>query len=168
MQRTLKVIIGGEGNVGKTSLVRRYARGKFSQARQVTLGIDITTQEFRIGDEVVKLAIWDIEGQSGNRPVFYLGAQAAMLVYDVTSLSSLERLVEWYRRCREYAPEAGLLIVGNKADLPPAFPILWGRVFARVVHAPHAIVSAKTGLNVRGAFEFLATSAVERAARQRV
>ncbi len=168
MQRTLKVIIGGEGNVGKTSLVRRYARGKFSQARQVTLGIDITTQEFRIDDEFVKLAIWDIEGQSGNRPAFYLGAQAALLVYDVTSLSSLERLVEWYRRCREYAPEAGLLIVGNKADLAPAFPILWGRIFARVIHAPHAIVSAKTGHNVRGAFEFLAMSAMERATRQRV
>lgn len=166
MQKTLKVIVGGEGNVGKTSLVRRYARGKFSQARQVTLGIDITTQEFRIDDEPVKLAIWDIEGQGGNRPVFYLGAQAAMLVYDVTNVQSLERLVEWYRRCREFAPDAGLLIVGNKADLTPVFPLLWGRVFARLVQAPHAIVSAKTGYNVRDAFEYLATTAVRRATRQ--
>jgi small GTP-binding protein len=166
--RTLKVIVGGEGNVGKTSLVRRYARGKFSQARQVTLGIDITTQEFTIRDEPIKLAIWDIEGEGGNRPVFYRGAQAAMLVYDVTSPTTLERLIEWYRRCRQFSPDAGLLVVGNKADLGPAFPLLWGRVFALLVDAPHAIVSAKTGQNVSPAFEFLARSAVARAARQRV
>lgn len=166
MQKTVKVIIGGEGNVGKTSLVRRYARGKFSQARHVTLGIDITTQEFLIGDEPVKLAIWDIEGQSGNRPAFYLGAQGAMLVYDVTSLQSLERLVEWYRRCREFAPDSGLLIVGNKSDLTPAFPLLWGRVFARLVQAPHAVVSAKTGRNVRAAFQYLASTAVQHASHR--
>jgi len=167
MTRTLKVIVGGEGNVGKTSLVRRYARGKFSQARQMTLGIDITTQEFTIAEEPIKLAIWDIEGQGGNRPIFYRGAQAAMLVYDVTSPMTLERLTDWFRRCREFAPDAGLLVVGNKADLRPAFPLLWGRVFARLVRAPHALVSAKTGQNVQRAFEFLARCAVSGASRQR-
>ena len=84
MIRTLKVIVGGEGNVGKTSLVRQYAKGKFSEARNLTLGIDITTHQFSVGGEPLKLAIWDIEGQAGNRPNFYLGAQAAVLVYDVT------------------------------------------------------------------------------------
>src|SRR4029078_8168677 len=79
--KTLKVIVGGEGNVGKTSLIRQYAKGKFSEARNITLGIDITTQEFQLEGESVRLAIWDIEGQAGNRPNFYIGAQAAMLVY---------------------------------------------------------------------------------------
>ena len=77
MPRTVKIVVGGEGNVGKTSLIRRYAKAKFSEARNITLGIDITTQEYRLGAQPLKLALWDIEGQAGNRPNFYLGAQAA-------------------------------------------------------------------------------------------
>lgn len=104
--RTLKVIVGGEGNVGKTSLIRKYAKGKFSEARNITLGIDITTQEFSVDGETIRLAIWDIEGQAGNRPNFYIGAQAGMLVYDVTEPASLQALTEWHARCVRYAPDA--------------------------------------------------------------
>ena len=82
--RTLKIVVGGEGNVGKTSLIRRYAKAKFSEARNITLGIDITTQEYQIGNQPLKLALWDIEGQAGNRPNFYYGAQVGLLVFDVT------------------------------------------------------------------------------------
>ena len=159
--RTLKVIVGGEGNVGKTSLIRQYAKGKFSEARNITLGIDITTQEFAIGGEPVRLAIWDIEGQAGNRPNFYIGAQAAMLVYDVTEPASLQALVEWLRRCRRYAPEAPIIVVGNKIDLGLSFPPLWGRAFAKYIGAAHGFVSAKTGENVPLAFNLLARAAVE-------
>lgn len=120
--RTLKVIVGGEGNVGKTSLIRQYARARFSEARNITLGIDITTQEFVIDETPLKLAIWDIEGQSGNRPNFYLGAQAVMLVYDVTTERSLQALAEWFGRCRRYCPDAPLIVVGNKVDLGLSFP----------------------------------------------
>lgn len=159
--RTLKVIVGGEGNVGKTSLIRQYAKAKFSEARNITLGIDITTQEFTIDGEQVKLAIWDIEGQAGNRPNFYLGAQAAMLVYDVTAEYSLQALAEWYGRCRRYCPTAPLVVVGNKIDLGLTFPPDWGRIFARYIDAPHGFLSAKTGENVGRGFELLARKALE-------
>ena len=74
MTRILTVIVGGEGNVGKTSLIRQYAKGKFSEARNLTLGIDITTQECAINQEPLRLALWDIEGQAGDRPNSLLGA----------------------------------------------------------------------------------------------
>ena len=157
--RTLKVIVGGEGNVGKTSLIRQYARARFSEARNITLGIDITTQEFVIDDAPVKLAIWDIEGQSGNRPNFYLGAQAVMLVYDVTTEGSLQALAEWFARCRRYCPDAPMLIVGNKIDLGLSFPVEWSHSFATFAQAQHGLVSARTGENVTEAFALLARSA---------
>lgn len=164
MIRTLKVIIGGEGNVGKTSLIRQYAKGKFSEARNLTLGIDITTQEFTIDNEPLKLALWDIEGQAGNRPNFYLGAQAAMLVYDVTEPMTLKALVEWIERCRKYCPDAPLLLVGNKLDLGQKVPVRWGETLGRYVGArQHGCVSAKTGERVAWAFETLAALAVDRA-----
>lgn len=161
--RTLKVIVGGEGNVGKTSLIRQYAKARFSEARNITLGIDITTQEFNLDGDEVKLAIWDIEGQAGNRPNFYLGAQAVMLVYDVTTEGSLQALTEWHARCRRYCPDARIIIVGNKLDLGLSFPPDWGRTFARFAKAQHGFVSAKTGENVSRGFELLARSAIQRA-----
>ncbi|RIK35936.1 MAG: hypothetical protein DCC58_19905 [Chloroflexi bacterium] len=161
--RTLKVIVGGEGNVGKTSLIRQYAKAKFSEARNITLGIDITTQEFHLDGEDVKLAIWDIEGQAGNRPNFFLGAQAAMLVYDVTAEYSLQALTEWYQRCLRYCPSAPIIVVGNKVDLGLSFPPDWGRIFARYIAAQHGFLSAKTGENVGRGFELLAREAMKHA-----
>ncbi len=165
--KTLKVIVGGEGNVGKTSLIRQYAKGKFSEARNITLGIDITTQEFQIEGESVRLAIWDIEGQAGNRPNFYIGAQAAMLVYDGTEPSSLEALAEWYDRCKRYAGDAPIIVVCNKVDLGLAFHQTWGRVFAKNINARHGFLSAKTGENVVQAFSMLANEAVTHATAAR-
>lgn len=161
--RTLKVIVGGEGNVGKTSLIRQYAKGKFSEARNITLGIDITTQEFDLDADRLRLAIWDIEGQAGNRPNFYIGAQAGLLVYDVTEPSSLHALLEWSQRCARYAPDAPLIVVGNKLDLGLSFPPAWGRVLAKHLGARHGFVSAKTGENVAQAFMLLARSALDHA-----
>ncbi|HET9017874.1 MAG TPA: Rab family GTPase [Thermomicrobiaceae bacterium] len=160
--RTLKVIVGGEGNVGKTSLIRQYARQKFSEARNITLGIDITTQEFDIDGEELRLAIWDIEGQAGNRPNFYIGAQTIMLVYDVTEPGSLQALLEWHGRCLRHAPDAPVILVGNKIDLGLSYPPLWGRVLARHLGARHGFVSAKTGENVTRAFDLLARTAASR------
>jgi len=160
--RTLKVIVGGEGNVGKTSLIRQYARGKFSEARNITLGIDITTQEFYVDGEDLRLAIWDIEGQAGNRPNFYIGAQTVMLVYDVTEPGSLQALLEWHARCTRFAPAAPVILVGNKIDLGLRFPPIWGRVLAHHFGGRHGFVSAKSGENVATAFDLLARTAAAR------
>ena len=162
--RTLKIVVGGEGNVGKTSLIRRYAKAKFSEARNITLGIDITTQEYQLGPRALKLALWDIEGQAGDRPNFYLGAQAALLVYDVTEPRSLEALTRWVERVKRYAPDTPLLVAGNKADLAPAVPEAWGRTFAEYVGARgHERLSARTDTNVTPIFARLAELALERA-----
>jgi small GTP-binding protein len=161
--RTVKVIVGGEGNVGKTSLIRRYAKAKFTEARNITLGIDITTQEFDLGGERFKLALWDIEGQAGDRPNFYIGAQAALLVYDVTEPRSLELLQSWIERVRRYAPDTPLLIAGNKTDLQAEVPEAWGDTLAEYVGARgHRRMSAKTDTNVTETFRALAEIAVAR------
>ncbi len=162
--RTLKIVVGGEGNVGKASLIRRYAKAKFSEARNITLGIDITMQEYKIGDQPLKLALWDIEGQAGNRPNFYLGSQAALLVFDVTEPRSLEALTAWVERVKRYAPDTPFLVVGNKIDLTPAVPAEWGETFAKYVGADRFLqLSAKTDTNVTPTFARLAQLALERA-----
>ena len=161
--RTLKVIVGGEGNVGKTSLIRRYARAKFVEARNITLGIDITTQEYTYRGEAFKLAVWDIEGQAGDRPMFYAGALAALLVYDVTEPRSLEALTAWIERVQRYAPGTPVVIAGNKVDLPATVPEAAGDSFAAQVRAlAHRRMSAKTDTNVTETFRQLASMALAR------
>ena len=162
--RTLKIVVGGEGNVGKTSLIRRYAKAKFSEARNITLGIDITTQEYQIGNQPLKLALWDIEGQAGNRPNFYYGAQVGLLVFDVTEPRSLEALTVWVERLKRYAPDTPFLIAGNKIDLPPTVPAEWGNTFAQYVGADCCmLLSAKTDTNVTPTFTRLAELALAQA-----
>ncbi len=160
-RRVLKLVVVGEGNVGKTSLVRRYATHKFAEARTQTLGIDITTQDRVIAGSVVTLALWDIEGQRGERPFFYHGASAALLVYDVTAPDSLRALLLWIDRLRHHAPPGlPLLIVGNKADLPSAVPVAWGEALAAGVGARgHYRVSARADAQVGPAFALLADMA---------
>ena len=161
-RRTLKLVVGGEGNVGKTSLIRRYAAAKFSETRQRTLGIDITTQEVVVAGQSLRLALWDIEGQAGERPFFYYGAQAALLLYDATEPRSLEALPVWIEWVRRHAPPGTpLLIAGNKADLPVAVPGEWGRDLAeRSGAVGHLRLSAKTGQNVARTFAWLAELAL--------
>lgn len=164
LQRTLKIVVGGEGNVGKTSLIRRYAKAKFSEARNITLGIDITTQEHQLGEHQIKLALWDIEGQAGNRPNFYRGAQAALLVYDVTEPRSLEALAAWVERVKQHAPETPFIVAGNKVDLPASVPDEWGRTFAQYVGAAaFARTSAKLDTDVEPTFMQLARLALAKA-----
>lgn len=161
-RQTLKVIVCGNGEVGKTSLIRQYATAKFSEERNRTLGIDISTYELRMGGRERKLAIWDIEGQAGDRPFFYHGAQAALLVYDVTLPESLEGLVRWYERVKGYAPAGTpLLIAANKVDLGTVTPDHWGRAFTERARAEGILrVSAKSGENVTRAFTWLAELAL--------
>jgi small GTP-binding protein len=165
----LKIVVAGDGNVGKTSLIRRYAKHKFSEVRNQTLGIDITTQEFTIGGRDLALVLWDIEGQRGERPFFYYGANAALLVYDVTTPGSLEALTIWADRVRRYAPPGiPILIAGNKVDLPIAVPAAHGRTLAERVGArDHMLLSARTEVNVARTFNQLAelASASQLAAR---
>ena len=168
-RNALKIVVAGDGNVGKTSLIRRYATHKFSEVRNQTLGIDITTQEFTIGGRELALVLWDIEGQRGERPFFYYGANAALLVYDVTTPGSLEALDNWADRVRRYAPPGiPILVAGNKVDLPAMVPTGQGRALAERIGArDHMHLSARTEVNVARTFNQLAelASASQLAAR---
>ena len=59
----LKVVVAGDGAVGKTSLIRRYCEEKFKIARVQTIGVDFQTQTVDLPQGTVKLSIWDMAGQ---------------------------------------------------------------------------------------------------------
>jgi small GTP-binding protein len=165
----LKVVVAGDGTVGKTSLVRRYCEGKFQSARVATIGVDFYTQRVRIAagssrEQVVKLSIWDMAGQERFgivRTGFYRGSRAAALVYDVSNLASLGNLKRWRDEVREAVPDVPFVIVGNKVDLKRTVEQRLARAAAKFLGAPYLETSALSGVGVAALFQTMARLAVQ-------
>lgn len=160
-----KVVVVGDGTVGKTSLIRRYCEGKFDRSRVATIGVDFYTQRVQLSSQLVKLSIWDMAGQERFEVVragFYRGSQTAALVYDVTNPNSLMNLRRWREEVMHSLPDQPFLVVGNKVDLEPAVRRDLAKLFASYIKAPYLEASALTGSGVAALFETLATLAARR------
>ncbi len=156
----LKVVVAGNGNVGKTSLIRRFCEGKFEEARVATIGVDFQTQTVDLDGKTVKLSIWDMAGQDRFQVIragFYRGSRAAALVYDVTEPESLESLVRWREEILEVVDDQPFVVVGNKIDLERTQQPEHAQQFAGLIKAPYLETSALDGNGVDQLFEALAT-----------
>lgn len=156
---TLKVVIAGDGNVGKTSLIRRWCEGKFSASRVMTIGVDFQTKVVELPGGAVKLSIWDVAGQARfqpMRPGFYRGSRAVALVFDVTDDASFGNLPRWRDEIRQSVAQAKFLVVGNKIDLTRRVLAQAGQRFAEAIGAPYVETSAATSAGVPQLFEALA------------
>lgn len=163
----VKVVVAGDGAVGKTSLIRRHSTGKFEASRVMTIGVDFQTKVVSLGKRQVKLSIWDVAGQErfgSFRQGFYRGARAVALVYDVTRPETLDNLVDWRKEIVEIVPDVDMLVVGNKIDLPPAIKDGRGEKWAKSKKLPHIFTSAANGEGVSKFFEGLGWLAFKRKA----
>lgn len=122
----MRMVTVGDSGVGKTSLLRRFAKDQFSPSFITTIGIDFQVKHIRLDSDgsAYRLQIWDTAGQERFRTItnaYYRGAAAVVLVYDVTDKQSFANLGEWMLRIQEQTqdlPRAPLLaLVGNKCDL---------------------------------------------------
>ena len=136
-KKTLKIVILGDAGVGKTSLMNRFATGKFTGQYKATIGADFLSKDnFIVEDNLfqqrhcVGLQLWDTAGQERFQSLgvgFYRGADACLLVYDVTDPHSLDNLDHWRK---EFLDQVGggiqglgdastkfpFVVVGNKID----------------------------------------------------
>jgi small GTP-binding protein len=159
---TLKVVIAGDGNVGKTSLIRRWCEGKFAASRVMTIGVDFQTKVVELPTGPVKLSIWDVAGQDrfqSLRTGFYRGSRVVALVYDVTESASLTNLVRWREEINKAVSRSKYIVVGNKTDLPRNVPRDVANRFADEIGAPYVETSAASGEGVPEMFEALARQA---------
>ena len=169
--RLYKIVVLGEGAVGKTAIVTRFSHGFFRTDYKTTIGsqfavknIDIKTQEGR--RLTVKLQIWDVAGQSRFqilRPMYYRGASGGVLVYDVSRRRTFIVLQEWLDELQKAInKQIPLVLVANKADLPDRVVTpSEGREFADKRNMPYVESSAKTGEGIIDIFEQLAKTLVE-------
>ncbi|OBZ76699.1 Ras-like GTP-binding protein RYL2 [Grifola frondosa] len=117
-----KIVIMGNTGVGKTSLLHRYTQNKFDPKNTTsTTGAFFVTKKVYVDGIKVRLQLWDTAGQERFRsmaPMYYRGANAALLLYDITNASSFEDIRGWLEELkRNCSNDLIIYIVGSKADL---------------------------------------------------
>jgi len=116
-----KLVLLGDSAVGKSSLVLRFVKKQFFEYQESTIGAAFLTQTVSVNDFVVKFEIWDTAGQERYHslaPMYYRGAAAAIVVYDITSRQSFVRAKSWVKELqRQGNPNIVIALAGNKLDL---------------------------------------------------
>lgn len=158
-----KVVILGDGSVGKSSISLRLSKDDFKDSYRQTVGLDFFLKQIQLPDDVlVSLQTWDIGGQSlGSKMLgaYISGAQAVLLVYDITSYESFENLRDWHTLAqRACGPAVPVFLVGNKSDLAHAraVKVKPHETMAADLGAASFFVSAKTGDGVTAMFTRIA------------
>ncbi len=165
-----KVLLLGDGAVGKTSLIRRFVVDKFSDDYITTIGTKVTKKDLRIESPgkatEVTFMIWDVLGQKGYKNIqesSFQGAKGALLVYDVSRPDTLRSLKEyWIPHLIEITKPIPIVLVGNKVDLTK------DRARAREdledameeLRVTGFLSSAKTGESVEATFACLAKAVI--------
>lgn len=195
-KKTLKIVILGNSGVGKTSLLSRYSTGRFTGQYKATIGADFLSKDNVIVTDpllntrtLVTLQLWDTAGQERFQSLgvgFYRGADACLLVYDITDPHSLDNLDHWRTEFLDQqvgsrgggvagfgdaSTQFPFVVVGNKIDkeqdrlVPREQANDWCRMAASntimgSLPLPHFESSAKTSVGVEEAFQELARRAL--------
>lgn len=170
-----KLVLLGESAVGKSSLVNRFAKDRFDEFRESTIGAAFLTQTVRLEpNTVIKFEIWDTAGQERYKslaPMYYRNANCAVVVFDLTSSTSLGRAKSWIKELQLQASENIVIaLAGNKADLKSKREVgkEEAEEYARSAGLLYFETSAKTGENVREMFRAIAERMpIEDAERER-
>ena len=163
-----KILLLGDGGVGKTSLLRRFIDNTFDPDYKGTIGVQFMTKTVIIGNNSIKLTIWDVAGQSkftSYRHLYYRDADGIMLVYDITRAVTFENLDRWIIDAIKYTNlNTQIAVLANKKDLydKRAVPEVDGQQYSDQRKAVlFSETSAKTGENVENTFFALAKNILE-------
>ncbi len=164
----LKILLAGEGGVGKTTLLHRYVEGKFSAETRMTIGVEFFLKELEIDSIYCTLQLWDFGGQQRFRFLlesYVLGAKGALLLFDLTRPITLEKLENWVNICRRGDPDLPILFLGTKHDLTNSIMVSddYALEFKEAFNLfDYLKVSSKSGENVLKAFNLLTRKILDR------
>lgn len=171
----VKIVLIGEGAVGKTSIAKRYLGQGYTEKYVRTVGADfyIQKREYNdpdLGEVSLQWLIWDLGGQptfEEVRPMYYRGAKAALLVYDITRAETYYSLPNWINEFwRHSGGSYPVVLVANKIDLRgeevEEVPKDVGKKYSKTLSeytgfdVPFVETSAEEDRNIDKAFEALA------------
>lgn len=160
----VKVTMGGDGYVGKTTMIHRLCTGEFDSKRTMTIGVEFHIHDIQVSESPTRLIVWDVSGQDHfafTRRAFYRGSKAVGLVYDISNRRSFDRLARWRDEISTFLPGVPIVLAGNKADLPRQVTVEEGRALAHTWGVPFFETTCVTGQGIPGFFREIAQAAMK-------
>lgn len=161
------VVIVGDSNVGKTSILSKYCNNVFTEHKQTNKAIETYTKTIRIKDKIYKLKLWDIQYSESNFKLnqqIYERTDCIVFAYSVNDKESFVNIKKWYNALAEWLDlsEKQMMIIGNKIDLEDERVVGAdeGRSKADNMQIEYYEVSCLTGEGMNQAFECLVNKAV--------
>ena len=159
-----KLILIGNSCVGKSSIIQRYIQKTFNDEYTCTIGVDFFMKTLDINDNLIKLQLWDTAGTEKFKSIttgYYRGANAAFVVFDLTSRISFDSVSEWIQNYYNYSnpnSEKNVVLIGNKSDLKENREISDEEInkFAINNNIKYFETSAKNGNNIEECFYYIA------------
>ncbi len=159
----IKILTLGDSGVGKTSIIQKFINDKFNQNMLSTIGVDFQSKVIIIDNIKVKLKIWDTTGQERFKTLtsqYYNGADGALLIFDITSKMTFDRISFWMNELNEKKKlnELGLLLIGNKIDLNDKRTVdkEEAEIFARENNINYYETSASKNININNVINDIA------------
>jgi len=166
MKKTIKIIVSGDGGVGKTSFLNRLIHDNFDDNSELTKGVEFFSKILRINEHEYNFVMWDFAGQNQFKHIlndFVDGSIAAFILFDLSRLNTLEGVEEWIKILNENG-NISALIIGSKSDIVDSNDyIVFDEYITGILKKYNNIlgylkISSKTGHNVKEAFSTLIKS----------
>jgi GTP-binding nuclear protein Ran len=153
-----KLILVGDGGVGKTTFVKRHLTGEFEKKYIATLGVEVHPLKFFSTRGPIIFNIWDTAGQEkfgGLRDGYYIQGQAAIVMFDVTSRITYKNVPNWHRDLIRVCDNIPIVLVGNKVDIKDRKVKAKQITFHRKKNLQYYDISAKSNYNFEKPFLWL-------------
>ncbi|KAJ8290210.1 hypothetical protein GJAV_G00009970 [Gymnothorax javanicus] len=162
-QYQFRIILLGDSTVGKSSLLKRFTDGVYSDVADPTVGVDFYARSLDIEPGVrIKLQLWDTAGQERFRSIttsYYRNSVGGLLVFDLTNRKSFEHVRDWHREVIEHVLPHHMvfILIGHKSDLARERKVSREEAerLAAALGVRYEETSAKSNSNVERAFQML-------------
>ena len=164
---SLKLLLLGDSNVGKTSLYFRYFDDLYHESQLPTIGVDYRIKKVDYLDKKINLNIWDTAGQDRFRAItqsYYKGAHGVLLLFDLTNNNTFQNIKQWLSQIKEYSPsDCELILAGNKVDIQDrSVSKEEAMTLADEYKIQYIEISAKSNINVKEVFSSLYQSIIDK------
>jgi len=154
-----KLVLVGDGGVGKTTFVKRHMTGEFEKKYVATLGVEVHPLDFTTNRGPITFNVWDTAGQEkfgGLRDGYYIQGQCAIIMFDVTSRITYKNVPTWHKDLVRVCENIPIVLCGNKVDIKDRKVKAKAITFHRKKNLQYYDISAKSNYNFEKPFLWLA------------
>lgn len=166
LEISIKVLVVGNGAVGKSSMIQRYCKGLFTKEYKKTIGVDFLEKTINYEEEEVRLMLWDTAGQEEFDAItkaYYRGAQGCVLAFSTVDHASYTAVQRWRGKVLEECGDIPMVLVQNKIDLLDGATVTKEEAesLAKKLKVRLYRTSVKEDFNVSTVFEYLAKQYID-------